>query len=80
MSELLSEIKAEPSGSGGIRPTLTKIRHLLSEQDLKDLVAAFDDPTISGRSIATVLNRHGINISEATVYRYRTTGIYRELA
>lgn len=80
MSKLLSEIKSEPSGSAGRKPAITKIKHLLSAQDRKDLVAAFDDPMITGRSIATVLKRHGIEISEATVYRYRTTGIYRELA
>jgi len=64
----------------GRKPAIIQIKHLLSEQDRKDLVAAFDDPLITGRSIAKVLKRHGIEISEATVYRYRSTGIYRELA
>jgi hypothetical protein len=80
MSKLLSEIKSEPAGLAGRKPAIIQIKHLLSEQDRKDLVAAFDDPLITGRSIAKVLKRHGIEISEATVYRYRSTGIYRELA
>lgn len=80
MSKLLSEIKSERSGLAGRKPAIDKIKHILSEQDRKDLVAAFDDPLITGRVITKVLNRHGIQISEATVYRYRTTGIYRELA
>ena len=80
MSKLLKEIKSEPKGSIGRPPTIERMRVLLSPQDRKDLIAAFDDITVSGRNIATVLKRHGIQISEATVYRYRTTGVYRELA
>ncbi len=80
MSKLLKEIKSEPKGSIGRPPTIERMRVLLSPQDRKDLIAAFDDITVSGRNIAKVLKRHGIQISEATVYRYRTTGVYRELA
>ena len=80
MSKLLSEIKAEPRGTTGRKPTIDRMKVMLSAQDRKDLIAAFDDITVSGRNIAKVLKRHGIEISEATVYRYRTTGVYRELA
>lgn len=80
MSKLLDEIKAEPEGKTGRKPTIDRMRSILSPQDRKDLIAAFDDITVSGRNIAKVLKRHGIEISEATVYRYRTTGTYRELA
>lgn len=80
MSKLIEEIKAEPVGKTGRKPALLQIKRLLSTQDRKELVEAFNDPTITGRSIARVLQKRGIEISEATVYRYRTTGVINDIA
>jgi hypothetical protein len=52
----------------------------LSKQELKELIDLLDDQTITGRAICTVLNKRGIRISEATLYRYRASGLYRDLA
>lgn len=79
-NKLLQEIKNEPTGRAGRKPIVLRIMASLSEQDRKDLIAAFNDPLVSGRSIARVLQKRGIDISEATVYRYRSTGALNDFA
>jgi DNA-directed RNA polymerase specialized sigma54-like protein len=79
-NKLLQEIKNEPTGKAGRKPIVLQMLKSLSEQDRKDLVEAINDPLISGRSIAKVLQKRGIEISEATVYRYRSTGVLNDIA
>lgn len=80
MASLRSEVLAEPVGKQGRKPVIQKIIRAFTKAELKELVELLDDATISGRSICKVLNKRGIQISEATLYRYRQSGAYRDLA
>ena len=80
MGNLRSEVLAEPVGKQGRKPILKKITKAFTKAELKELVELLDDSTVSGRSICSVLNKRGIEISEATLYRYRQAGTYRDLA
>lgn len=80
MASLRSEVLAEPVGKQGRKPIIQKITKAFTKAELKELVELLDDATISGRSICKVLNKRGIEISEATLYRYRQSEAYRDLA
>jgi dihydroorotate dehydrogenase len=80
MDSLRKEVLAEPVGTQGRKPIFAKIAKTLSETELSELIELLDDSTVSGRAICNVLNRRGIEISEATLYRYRQSGAYRDLA
>lgn len=80
MGSLKDEVLAEPVGKQGRRPIFDKIAKAFSQEELAELVELLDDSTVTGRSICSVLNRRGIAISEATLYRYRMSGMYRDLA
>lgn len=80
MGNLRSEVLAEPVGTRGRKPIFSKITKALNKQELAELIELLDDPTITGRSICNVLNKRGIEISEATLYRYRQSEAYRDLA
>jgi len=73
-------VLAEPVGTRGRKPIIAQIIKSLNKQELADLVELLDDSTVSGRAICNVLNKRGINISEATLYRYRQSGAYRDFA
>ena len=77
---LKNEVLAEPVGTRGRKPIIAQIIKSLNKQELADLVELLDDSTVSGRAICNVLNKRGINISEATLYRYRQSGAYRDFA
>jgi hypothetical protein len=80
MGTLKSDVLAQPVGKSGRKPMVEKIIKTLNKEDRLELIEILDDPTISGRAICKVLNDRGIEISEATLYRYRTTGAYRDIA
>ena len=80
MGNLRNEVLAEPVGKQGRKPIIGKITKAFTKQELKELVDLLDDSTITGRAICTVLNKRGVQISEATLYRYRQSGAYRDLA
>lgn len=80
MGNLRNEVLAEPVGKQGRKPIFAKITKTFSKEELKELIELLDDSTITGRAICTVLNKRGIDISEATLYRYRQSGAYRDLA
>lgn len=80
MASLRNEVLAEPVGKQGRKPIFAKIVKTLNSQELTELIELLDDSTVTGRAICNVLNRRGIEISEATLYRYRQSGAYRDLA
>jgi hypothetical protein len=80
MGNLRNEVLAEPVGKQGRKPIFAKIVKTFDKQELAELVELLEDSTVSGRSICSVLNKRGIDISEATLYRYRQSGTYRDLA
>lgn len=80
MGNLRNEVLAEPVGKQGRKPIIGKIAKTFSKEELKELIELLDDSTITGRAICTVLNKRGVTISEATLYRYRQSGAFRDLA
>lgn len=80
MGNLRNEVLAEPVGKQGRKPILDKITKAFTKAELKELVELLDDSTVTGRAICSVLNKRGVAISEATLYRYRQSGMYRDLA
>lgn len=80
MGTLRDEVMAQPVGKTGRKPIFDKIQKAFTPAEIKEFIELMDDSTITGRAICTVLNKRGITISEATLYRYRTTGAHRVLA
>lgn len=70
MGKLLNEIRLEKPKPTSV-PVLPKLLAQLSEQDRKDLLDAFADPTIQTMVIKKVLEKRGIKLSHSTVSRYR---------
>jgi dihydroorotate dehydrogenase len=80
MGSLKDEVLAEPVRKQGRKPIFAKISKTFTGEELAELIELLDDSTVTGRAICNVLNRRGVNISEATLYRYRQSGMYRDLA
>lgn len=80
MASLRTEVLSEPVGRQGKSPAIERIIRGLSADERQELIDLMDDASVSGRAICTVLNRRGIEVSEATIYRLRMTGGYRDIA
>ena len=70
MGKLLNEIRMEKPNPNAT-PVLNRFLAQLSEEDQKDLLDAFADPTIQTMVIKKVLEKRGIKLSHSTVSRYR---------
>lgn len=68
---LLDEIRANVNDTAGRTCAVKLVIETLTPDDHADLVAAFNDPSVTSAAIYRALNHRGSNVSQFSLQRHR---------